>query len=84
MDGGRPKIRLFTAAGGPLASVTWEGPPVVGMAWSAKEQLVVVAEDGTVVLYSVHGEKLATFSALPAVSSTTYTLTQHWAPQLHS
>jgi hypothetical protein len=66
---GRPKIRLFTSAGALLASFPWEASsPVVAMSWTAKEQLVVVAEDGTVVLYSVHGEKLSTFSALPAVS----------------
>jgi len=64
---GRPRIRLFTSAGMLLASFVWEvASAVVAMSWTAKEQLVVVAEDGTVVLYSVHGEKLSTFSALPA------------------
>ena len=69
-EAGRPKIRLFTSAGALLATVQWEQScAVVAMSWTAKEQLVVVGEDGTVVLFSVHGEKLATFSALPAVST---------------
>jgi hypothetical protein len=69
-EAGRPKIRLFTSAGALLATVQWEQScAVVAMSWTAKEQLVVVGEDGTVVLFSVHGEKLATFSALPAVSA---------------
>lgn len=43
----------------------WDLGPIVGMSWTAKEQLVVVSDDGTVVLYSVHGERLSSFSALP-------------------
>lgn len=45
--------------------VQWELGPVVGMSWTSKEQLVVVSDDGTVVLYSVHGERLSSFSCLP-------------------
>ena len=65
VEGSKPKIRLFTAAGELLATLPSEVSNIVGMNWTSKEQLVVVSDDGTVILYSVHGERLASFSALP-------------------
>jgi len=61
-------IRIYTAAGQLIAEIIWDGGFIVGLSWTGREQLVVVASDGMVALYSMQGERINTFPALPQSS----------------
>lgn len=51
-----------------MSSFHWELGTIVGMVWNSKENLVIVGEDGTTGVFSIHGERVMTFAALPGVS----------------
>ena len=38
----------------------WEGGRVMGMGWTSSENLVCVLEEGTMVVYSIHGQNIYT------------------------
>ncbi|KAF8057673.1 VCL1 [Scenedesmus sp. PABB004] len=57
--GGRPVVRIFSAAGALLGSFLWEGARLAGWGWSAELELVMVDAAGKVYFYSLHGECLA-------------------------
>ncbi|KAM7431220.1 Vacuolar protein sorting-associated protein 16 [Porites harrisoni] len=51
----KPIIHIFSTAGSELATVKWDGGPIVQMGWSVTEDLLCVADDGTVMVYDIHG-----------------------------
>lgn len=51
----KPVIHIFSSAGKELASVKWDAGSVVQMGWSVTEDLLCVADDGTVLVYDIHG-----------------------------
>jgi Vps16, N-terminal region len=52
-------IRLFSSSGRPLSSfVVSKSKRIVGMGWSAREELVVVMDEGTVMLFGIHTRSL--------------------------
>lgn len=51
----KPIIHIFSSAGKELASVKWDGGSIVQMGWSVSEDLLCVADDGTVLVYDIHG-----------------------------
>ena len=62
--GTRPEVRIWTAAGSPLAAFRWVRGRVVTLGWGTGERLVGVEDDGSVTLYDALGRPLpdATFS----------------------
>ena len=54
-------LYIFSSSGCPLASIKWNYK-VVSMNWSADERLVCVLDDGNVLILSMDGELLNTFS----------------------
>ena len=38
----------------------WEGGRVVALGWTGSENLVCVLEEGTLVVYSIHGQQIYT------------------------
>lgn len=51
----KPVIHIFSSAGKELASVKWDAGSIVQMGWSVTEDLLCVADDGTVLVYDIHG-----------------------------
>ncbi|XP_015764646.1 PREDICTED: vacuolar protein sorting-associated protein 16 homolog [Acropora digitifera] len=51
----KPIIHIFSSAGKELATVKWDGNPIVQMGWSVTEDLLCVASDGSVSIYDMHG-----------------------------
>ncbi|XP_073236793.1 vacuolar protein sorting-associated protein 16 homolog isoform X3 [Porites lutea] len=58
----KPIIHIFSSAGRELATVKWDGGPIVQMGWSITEDLLCVADDGTVMVYDIHGAIKKTLS----------------------
>ncbi|XP_051039346.1 vacuolar protein sorting-associated protein 16 homolog isoform X3 [Phodopus roborovskii] len=66
----RPVLEIYSASGVPLASLLhwnlsppqWKSGPVVALGWSAEEELLCVQEDGTVLVYGLHGDFRRHFS----------------------
>ncbi|CAH3134221.1 unnamed protein product [Porites lobata] len=58
----KPIIHIFSSAGKELATVKWDGGPIVQMGWSVTEDLLCVADDGTVMVYDIHGAIKKTLS----------------------
>ncbi|KAM7425656.1 Vacuolar protein sorting-associated protein 16 [Porites harrisoni] len=58
----KPIIHIFSSAGRELATVKWDGGPIVQMGWSVTEDLLCVADDGTVMVYDIHGAIKKTLS----------------------
>lgn len=60
----RPIIRIFSSAGNLISEFATESDSVkpYRLGWTAIEELVCVMDDGTVILYSVHGEYIRDFS----------------------
>lgn len=40
----------------------WDGGPLVQIDWSANEELLCIAMDGSVLVYDIHGTYQRTFS----------------------
>ncbi|XP_020601018.1 vacuolar protein sorting-associated protein 16 homolog [Orbicella faveolata] len=51
----KPIIHIFSSAGKELATVKWDGGAIVQMGWSVSEDLLCVADDGSVFVYDIHG-----------------------------
>lgn len=45
-----------------LSPLQWKSGPVVALGWSAEEELLCVQEDGTVLVYGLHGDFRRHFS----------------------
>ncbi|KAM7426316.1 Vacuolar protein sorting-associated protein 16 [Porites harrisoni] len=58
----KPIIHIFSSAGKELATVKWDGGPIIQMGWSVTEDLLCVADDGTVMVYDIHGAIKKTLS----------------------
>ncbi|CAH3169769.1 unnamed protein product, partial [Porites evermanni] len=58
----KPIIHIFSSAGRELATVKWDGGPIVQMGWSVTEDLLCMADDGTVMVYDIHGAIKKTLS----------------------
>lgn len=57
-------LLLYTSAGEPLATVTWNESCLVGMGWVEEELLLLVFEDGVVFIYDVLGNFVRSFLLL--------------------
>ncbi|CAA6661340.1 unnamed protein product [Spirodela intermedia] len=57
-ESARRRLRVFSSAGGLLASTPWDRPGgrLVGMAWSDAHVLACIVQDGTVYRYDVRTE----------------------------
>ena len=63
------KLRIFTSSGSLLSTVAWEparGLSLVSMQWNSSEQLVCLFDDGSITIYSLHGERVGSLSLPPA------------------
>eukprot|EP01102_Stenamoeba_stenopodia_P011451 TRINITY_DN351_c0_g1_i4.p1 TRINITY_DN351_c0_g1~~TRINITY_DN351_c0_g1_i4.p1 ORF type:complete len:422 (+),score=90.51 TRINITY_DN351_c0_g1_i4:115-1380(+) len=58
----KPSLQVFTSSGKLISRFPWESGRLVQMGWSTKEQLICVLEDGTILLYTVHGELLSQYT----------------------
>ncbi|CEG84394.1 hypothetical protein RMATCC62417_18203 [Rhizopus microsporus] len=47
---------MYTSAGKLIEQIQWDKGKIVGLGWTEQEQLVVVTEDGSVRLYTFHGQ----------------------------
>ncbi|CEI87038.1 hypothetical protein RMCBS344292_01458 [Rhizopus microsporus] len=52
----KPTIYMYTSAGKLIEQIQWDRGKIVGLGWTEQEQLVVVTEDGSVRLYTLHGQ----------------------------
>lgn len=59
---GKPTIDIFTSAGDLISSFLWEKGQIVQMGWTNKENLVIVLDDGSVMIFSIFGELITQFS----------------------
>merc|ERR1712137_1152682 len=57
-----PTIEIFSSSGVKISSFLWDKGRIVKMGWSMKEELVIVMEDGTVMIFSLFGELVTQFS----------------------
>jgi len=59
--GGAAQLRVFTASGEPLGAWAWEHTRCLRMGWTSSHELLCVLECGRVLLWSMHGERIAEF-----------------------
>lgn len=53
-----PVVRLFTAAGAQTGSFSWDGGAPALMAWTPREELLMLRKNGRASFYDVHGTRL--------------------------
>ncbi|KAJ6638263.1 Vacuolar protein sorting-associated protein 16 like [Pseudolycoriella hygida] len=58
----KPVVRIFTASGVLLGSITWNNGLLLAMGWSDHEELICVQDDGLVSIYDMFGNYQHTFS----------------------
>jgi len=58
----RNSLNIYSSAGSLLTAIPWKKGKVVEMGWTDKEKLVVVLDDGSVMLYTVDGRLIQSFS----------------------
>ncbi|XP_046845974.1 vacuolar protein sorting-associated protein 16 homolog [Xenia sp. Carnegie-2017] len=56
IPGVKPLIYIYSAAGRLMAEINWDGVNLVQMGWSVFEDLLCVAEDGTIYVYTLLGD----------------------------
>ena len=92
-ESAKSTIDIFSSSGFKLCSIPvrslalmsaadahqWTKARVVGLGWSAKEELVECTEDGVVFLYDIHGEFVRTFSLAGRVSHVVSSAPHHRA-----
>lgn len=61
------KLQIYTSSGKALADVPLANKKLAGSGWSDQEILVLVLEDGNVVMYDIHGNEIRNF---PLANST--------------
>ncbi|KAG2191805.1 hypothetical protein INT46_001161 [Mucor plumbeus] len=52
----KPTIYMYTSAGKLIEQIQWDKGRIVALGWTDQEQLVVVTDDGSVRLYTLHGQ----------------------------
>lgn len=73
------KFYIFSSSGNKLAEVVWEtAKNLSGLGWSDQEQLVVVLEDGNVLIYDIHGNLVQSFLLLEASNNAHVMECQFW------
>ncbi|XP_078439056.1 vacuoleless1 (VCL1) isoform X2 [Wolffia australiana] len=57
-ESARPRLRLFSSAGLPIASLPWDKPGgrLVGMAWTDQLVICCLVQDGTLYMFDVMGQ----------------------------
>lgn len=68
-DDNKAKLLLYTSSGNKIAELDWDNKRVAGMGWNDQEQLVVVLEDGNVLLYDIYGKLVRNFLLLEVVTT---------------
>jgi hypothetical protein len=64
------KLKIYTSSGIKMAEVDWDAKQrVSGMGWSDQEQLVIVIEDGNVLIYDIQGKLVRNFLLLDVVAN---------------
>ncbi|KAG4068339.1 hypothetical protein HA402_007859 [Bradysia odoriphaga] len=58
----KPVVRIFTASGILLGTITWNSGLLLAMGWSDNEELICVQDDGLVSIYDMFGNYQHTFS----------------------
>ncbi|CAG0912361.1 unnamed protein product [Notodromas monacha] len=58
----KPFIFLFTPSGREIGVIKWNSGPILELGWSDTEDLIVVQEDGQVLLYDYLGNYRRTFA----------------------
>lgn len=43
-----------------LFLIKWEGGRIIGLGWTSSENLVCVLDEGTMVVYNLHGDRVFT------------------------
>lgn len=56
----QPTVRIFNCAGNESARFIWNGGTIVGMGWTANEQLLLVDTVGEIAMYDIHGQRTPT------------------------
>lgn len=54
-------MKIYTSAGKLISSFTWAYAGLVAIGWTERHDLVCVMDDGSIYIYSVHGERINTF-----------------------
>jgi hypothetical protein len=70
----KPRMRIYTSAGKPISEFTWQHQGLIGMAWNDRDNLACVLGDGTVYIYTVHGDRASSFSLGPVRKSSSSSL----------
>jgi len=70
------QILIYSTSGEELASIPLENCQLVGMGWTKEELLVLVREDGTVLMYDILGNFVQTFLLLLPTSSLKQSIVQ--------
>ncbi|KAL3280277.1 hypothetical protein HHI36_017771 [Cryptolaemus montrouzieri] len=60
-ESGQPIISIFSGSGKNISSFKWTRKSIVKIGWSNEEKLVVVQEDGMVVIHDMFGKYIHTF-----------------------
>jgi len=68
-DENKAKLLLYTSSGNKIAELEWDNKRVAGMGWNDQEQLVIVLEDGNVLLYDIYGKLVRNFLLLEVVTA---------------
>ncbi|XP_032222411.2 vacuolar protein sorting-associated protein 16 homolog isoform X2 [Nematostella vectensis] len=58
----KPLIYIFSSAGKELSKISFDGGRLIHIAWTASEELMCIAVDGSVSLYDIHGTFFRTFT----------------------
>ena len=54
----KPVVKIYTAAGAPLAASVWDHGRVVAMGWTSEEDLLIVEDNGQVTVLHAGGPSL--------------------------
>nr|XP_032800967.1 vacuolar protein sorting-associated protein 16 homolog isoform X4 [Petromyzon marinus] len=58
----RPTVTIYSCSGSILSSFKWKSGRVLALGWTHREELMVVQEDGQVLVYDQHGTFIRTFT----------------------
>jgi len=51
----KPHIEIFNGAGRQIGAFKWNSGKLIGISWSASEDLICIQDDGTVLIYDMFG-----------------------------
>lgn len=73
------KFFIFSSAGVKLSEVVWDDQKkLAGLGWSDQEQLIIVLEDGNVLVYDIQGKLVQSFLLMEVLSNTYITECHFW------